>query len=61
MRRGRGIDPTSLVAGLAVLAFGVVLLLHQVDALTLSFGAAAPIVFAVIGAILLASGVSRRA
>ena len=61
MRRGRDIDAPSLVAGLALVAFGVVLLLDRTGTLRLSFAATAPIAFAVVGAILLASGLSRRA
>jgi hypothetical protein len=50
----------TLVAGLAIAAFGVVLLLDSSDALDLRFGATAPITCAVVGAILLTSGLSRR-
>jgi hypothetical protein len=53
-------DPVALVAGLAIAAFGVVLLLDSTDSLDLRFGALAPITCAVVGAILLASGLSRR-
>ena len=61
MRRRAGhIDRVSLVAGLVLLAFGVVLLLDRTDALRLTFGTMAPMAFAVVGAILLASGLSRR-
>lgn len=63
MRRegGRGqIDTTSLVAGLALVAFGVVLLLDRSGTLRLTFATMAPMAFAVIGAILLATGLSRR-
>lgn len=52
-------DRVSLVAGLALLVLGVVLLLDSAGALSLSFGAAAPIAFGAVGAILLASGLSR--
>lgn len=62
MRRGgRGpIDRLSLVAGLALLAFGVVLLLDRTDTLRLTFGTMAPMAFAVVGVILLVTGLSRR-
>jgi hypothetical protein len=60
MRRGRQIDRLSLVAGLVLVAFGVVLLLDRIDALRLTFATMAPMAFAVVGAILLASGLSRR-
>jgi hypothetical protein len=53
-------DPVALVAGLALAAYGVVLLLDNADALDLRFAAIAPITCAVVGAILLASGLSRR-
>lgn len=60
MRRARDADGPSLVAGLVLIAFGVVLLLDRSGALRLTFAAVAPIAFAVVGAILLASGLSRR-
>jgi hypothetical protein len=53
-------DPVSLVAGLAIAAYGALLLLDQDGTLDLQFGAVAPITCAVIGAILLASGLARR-
>jgi hypothetical protein len=59
----RGADPpdrVSLVAGLALVVLGVVLLLDSAGALHLTFGAMAPIAFAAVGAILLASGLSRE-
>ncbi len=59
MRRVREIDATSLVAGLVLVAFGVVLLLDSSGTLRLTFGTMAPMAFAVIGAILLATGLSR--
>jgi hypothetical protein len=52
-------DATSLVAGLAIVAFGTLLLLDRVDALDLRFGWFWPALTATIGAILLASGLSR--
>jgi hypothetical protein len=60
MRGSRDIDRMSLVAGLVLLAFGVVLLLDRTDALHLTFGSMAPMAFAAVGAILLATGLSRR-
>jgi hypothetical protein len=59
-RPGR-IDPPSLFAGLVLVAFGVVLLLDHTTSLKLTFGSVAPMAFAVVGVILLASGLSRRA
>jgi hypothetical protein len=55
----RSVDPTSLVAGIAVLALGVLLLLDATGALELSFGVLAPAACAATGAILLASGMTR--
>ena len=57
----RSPDLPSLVGGLALTAFGVVLLLDRVDAIDLRFATFAPIAFAVMGAILVALGLSRRA
>ena len=56
----RSPDITSIVAGIALVAFGGVLLADAVGALTLSFEALAPIVCAVLGAILLAAGLTRE-
>jgi hypothetical protein len=55
-----GFDPASFVAGLAITALGVLLLLDQLDVLDLSFAYAAPAVLATAGASLLALGLSRR-
>jgi hypothetical protein len=57
---GRGFDPASLVAGLAVSGFGVLLLLDQVDAIDLRFGYFFPAILGVVGAILLAVGLTGR-
>jgi hypothetical protein len=59
MKEPRDIDRLSLVAGLVLVVFGVVLLLDRSGTLRLTFGAMAPMAFAVVGAILLASGLSR--
>lgn len=53
-------DLPSLVGGLALIAFGTVLLLDRTDAIDLSFGTLAPIALAAMGAILLSVGLSRR-
>lgn len=53
-------DRTSLVAGLAIVVFGLVLLLDRTDVLDLRFTALAPLALAMIGVILLASGLARR-
>ena len=52
----RGLDRTSLVAGLAITALGVLLLLDRTGVVDLGFGYTAPAVTAVLGAILLAAG-----
>jgi hypothetical protein len=54
-------DPPSLVGGLALAAFGAVLLLDRLDEIDLEFATLAPIALAVMGAILLTLGLSRRA
>lgn len=53
-------DVPTLVAGLALLALGALLLLHSQGAIELRLGALAPIACAAVGAVLLASGLSRR-
>jgi hypothetical protein len=53
-------DLPSLVAGLVIALFGVVLLLDRLDVLDLRFGALGPLACAVVGTILLASGIARR-
>ena len=55
----RALDITSLVAGLALAAFGALLLLDRTDVLNLRFNYFWPAVAATLGAILLASGISR--
>ena len=52
-------DIASIVAGLALVVFGGILLADATGAITLSFAALAPITCAVVGAILLATGLSR--
>ncbi|HEX4345489.1 MAG TPA: DUF5668 domain-containing protein [Solirubrobacteraceae bacterium] len=61
MRRTASPDRLCLTAGLVLMAFGALLLLDRTGILRLTFGAMAPIAFAALGAILLASGLSRRA
>jgi hypothetical protein len=53
-------DGPSLVAGLSVLVLGLVLLLDHAGVLDLRFAALGPLVCAVLGAILLASGLAKR-
>jgi hypothetical protein len=52
-------DIPALVAGLAVLSLGGVLLLDGLGAIDLTFAVFAPLACAVTGAILLASGLGR--
>ena len=58
MRRGSP-DVPSLVAGVAVIALGTLILAHQEGALELRFATLAPAVCAALGAIMLAVGLSR--
>jgi hypothetical protein len=55
----RRADLTSVVAGAAVVALGVLLLLDAVGTVDLRFGVLGPAACAALGAILLASGMSR--
>jgi hypothetical protein len=57
--RGRP-DIPALVAGLAVLVLGGVLMLDALDAIDLTFALFAPVACAAMGAILVANGLSRR-
>lgn len=52
-------DLTSLVAGASILAVGVILLLDAESVLDLRLGGFVPLACAAIGAILLASGMTR--
>ena len=53
-------DVPSLVGGLAVVVLGTAVLLDQTGVWGLRFAALAPLACAVVGAVLLASGLSRR-
>jgi hypothetical protein len=53
-------DATSLVAGLAIAAFGALILLDRLDELDLRFGYFWPALAATLGVILLTSGLTRR-
>jgi hypothetical protein len=55
-----GTDAPSLVAGAVIMLLGVVLLLDRLDVLDLRFAALGPLACAALGAILLASGLTRR-
>ena len=57
---GAGSTSPSLVSGLVVIALGVLLLLDRLEALDLRFGYALPLLIAVVGAILLATGLAGR-
>ena len=53
-------DVASVVAGLAIVAFGAVLMADALGAFELRFEWFAPATFAVLGAILLALGLARE-
>ena len=55
MKRGRA-DRTLIVAGLAAVALGTLLLLDRTDVLNVRFDYMLPAVLAAIGAVLLAAG-----
>jgi hypothetical protein len=52
-------DITSLVAGICITGLGVLLLLDAEGTLDMSFALLAPVACAALGAILLASGMTR--
>ncbi len=54
------VDPVSVVAGAALTALGVLLLLHTTGTLTLRFDYAAPALLATVGVVLLTAGLTRR-
>jgi hypothetical protein len=54
------LDLPTLVSGLSIAALGTVLLLDQIDGLSLDFGSLAPLVLTVVGLILLVGGLARR-
>lgn len=53
-------DTTSLVAGIAIMAFGALLLLDRAEELDLGFGWFLPLLAATVGVILLVSGLAAR-
>ena len=53
-------DLPSLVAGLAVVAIGLLMLLDEEGSIDLSFAVFAPVACAAAGAVLLAAGLGRR-
>lgn len=58
--RSRRFDTVSLVAGLATMALGALLLLDRLGVLDLRFGWLLPALAATAGAILLAAGLADR-
>jgi hypothetical protein len=58
--RGRRPDWASLAAGVVLIGLGGLLLLDRLEAVDLRFGYLWPSLLATVGAILLASGLSRR-
>ncbi len=52
-------DSVSLVAGLAIITVGALLLLDQEDVIDLSLGIVGAVVAAVLGVILIASGLAE--
>jgi hypothetical protein len=53
-------DAPSVVAGLALIGFGIVLALDAAGTISLRFEVLGPVAFGVLGAILLALGLSRE-
>lgn len=53
------LQPAALVAGIGVILVGVLVLLDAQNVITLGFGVLAPVACAVVGATLLASGLTR--
>ena len=58
MKARPGFDPGSLVAGLIVIALGIVLLLDRTDVLDLRFDYWWPLALAAVGGVLLACGLA---
>jgi hypothetical protein len=56
----RALDLPSFVGGVVILVIGAVLLLDRLDVITLHFASFGPLCCAAIGAVLLATGLSRR-
>ena len=52
-------DLPSLIAGVAIALLGAVVLLDRLDVLDLRFAALGPLACAVLGSVLLATGLSR--
>lgn len=60
MGRSGSPEVATLVAGIATILIGALLLLDSQGAVDLTLGALAPIACGAVGAVLLASGLSRR-
>ena len=54
-------DLPSLVSGIALIALGTVLLFDRLEMIDIGFGVFGPLLFAALGAMFLARGLSRRA
>jgi hypothetical protein len=54
------LDLPTVTSGLAIVAFGLVLLLDRSGALHLDFGSTAPVALAAVGVILLVGGLAHR-
>jgi hypothetical protein len=59
MRRPERLDIVSMVAGVVIVVLGIAVLLDRTGVLDLRFAELAPIMLAVVGAILLVSGLTR--
>jgi hypothetical protein len=59
VRRTAEPDGVSLTAGLVLVVLGIFLLLDRTGTIELDFGSMAPLALGAVGAILLASGLSR--
>jgi hypothetical protein len=60
VRRVGAPDPASLVAGVAVVIVGVLLLLDALGAFTVRLAGFVPLALGAVGAVLLATGLGRR-
>jgi hypothetical protein len=56
LREHRGVDRTTLVAGLVTIVAGLLLLLDRLDEIDLGLGYGLPLLIAAVGAILLTAG-----
>jgi hypothetical protein len=56
----KDLNLTGLVAGIALIALGIAVLLDEAGSINLEFAYAGPSVMAALGAVLLASGLTSR-